>query len=155
MFALDTQAEHHLIVPSLLVWKLELLLFPPKRHFRKPNQSLEYLNFDDVIVAKLEPKRLAVEVLIMVRVAPTVVIHQIAPVAHIAVVIELEFVLFHHPFEHDSQQHPRPNVESRELHEYFALGFSYFCQTWPLHFLVACFNHPIRHSIQMLVGIGA
>lgn len=154
MFALDAQTEHHLVVFSLLVWQLELLLLPPKLHPRKSDQLGEHLHLYHVVVRELEPQRLAVVILVMVRVAPPVTVQQVTPVPRVLVVVELELVLLAGPLEHHPQQHPGPHVEPGQLHEHLALGLTHLRQPRPVHLLVSSFDDPIADPEEVLAGVG-
>lgn len=89
----------------------------------------------------------------MVRITPTVAVQQITPVPCVLVVVELELILLTSPFEHHSQQHPRPYIESSQFHKHLPFGLSYFSQPWPVHFLIPCFDDPITNPKQVFARI--
>lgn len=93
MFALDPHTEEQFIRGSLLVGKLEFLFLPTKGHFGEADNCFENLHLDHIVVSVLEPQRFAVVVFVVVRIAPSVAVHQVASVLNILVVIELEFIL--------------------------------------------------------------
>ncbi len=104
----------------------------------------------------LKPQRLAVVIFIVVRVTPSIAVHQITPMPNIFIVVELKFILLHNTSIHSSKKHPWAHVESGQLHKYFAFGLSYFCQARPIHiFVISCLQYPIWHPENMLVGVGS
>ena len=66
------------------------------------------------------------------------------------VVVELVLVLLNGMPEHDTQQHPRPHVESIQTHIDLASGLPHVPEVGPVHLLVACPNDAVRDPVQIL-----
>lgn len=112
MYSFNSNAKDHLIIGFFLVRQFKLLLLPSKGHFWKSDKSFKDFHFDDVIVAVLETERFTIEVFIVIRVAPSIAVHQIAAMTDVAVIVELKFILLHCSSHHHAQQHPRTHIES-------------------------------------------
>ena len=153
MLTLNSQTEHHLVVLSPLVGQFKGLLLPTEGHFWKSYQLWEDLNLHNVIVGILEPQRLAIVVLVMIRVAPPVAIQQITSMICVFVVVKIEFVSLANSLEHDSDKYPWTYIESCQLYEHLSFGLAYFHQTGPIHFLISSFDNPIADSEEMFAGI--
>ena len=146
MYSFNSNAKHHLIIRFFLVRQFKLLLLPAKSHLRKSDQSLKNFHFDDVIVAVLETERLTIEVFIVIRVAPSIAVHQITPMTDVAIIVELKFILLHCSSHHHAQQHPRTHIKSSQFDENFALSFTNFGQTGPIHVVISCFKNSVWNS---------
>ena len=153
MLSLYPQTEHHLVVLSLLVGQFKGLLLPAKGHFWESYQLWEDLHLHNVIVRILEAQRFAIVVLVMIRVAPSVAIQQVASMICVFVVVEVELISLADSFEHDSDKYPWTYVESCQLYEHFSFGFAHFHQTRPVHLLISCFDDSIADSEEMFTGI--
>jgi hypothetical protein len=103
MHSLYSNAEHNIISSLLLIWQFKLFLLPAKGHLGEPDNVFEDLHFNDIIMPILEAEGFAVIVLIVVRIAPTIAVHQIASVADVSIVIKLKLVFLHCSSYHHSQ----------------------------------------------------
>ena len=155
MLALDPHAEDHLVVGTRLVRDLELFLLPPEGHLRKTDHLGKHLHLHHVVIRKLESQRLAVVVLIVVRVTPAVAVQQVAPMPHVLVVVEFELVPFAGSLEHDSEKHPGSHVEPAQFDIHLALGLTCLHKSRPVHLLVTCLDHPVADSEEVFAGVGA
>jgi hypothetical protein len=153
MLPFNPHTKDQLVVVPPLERQLEFLLLPPKRHLRKTNLGLKHLDFNHVVMSVLKTQRFTVIILVVVRVTPTVAVHQETPVADVLVIIELKLVLLNHPAEHHPQQHPRTHIEPSQLYKYLPLRLSDLSQAGPIHILVACLEDTIRHPEEMLARI--
>lgn len=154
MFSLDPQTKDHLVVLPLLVGQLELLLLPPKSHLGKPNHLCKDLHLYSVVVRVLETQRLAVVVLVVVRVAPSVAVQQIAPVPCVLVVVKLELVPLTNSLEHDPQKHPGSDIEAGKFDKYFTLGLAHLCESGPVHLVITRFDDSVANPEQFFAGVG-
>jgi len=153
MIPLDGYTKDHLLIDFLFVWELKLLLLPAKGHFRKSDDFIKDFYFYNIIMPVLKSQRLTIKILISIRIAPSICIHQISRVSNISVVIKLILVLLYRISKHYTQKDPRTHIKSVQFNEYFTLSLSDIGEVRPLHFFVSCLHYSVGNSIQVLTGI--
>ncbi len=153
VLALNAHTKQKLLPLSLDIREFELFLLPPECHLRESHDLPKHLDLNHVIMPVLKPHRLAVVILIRVRVTPPIRVHQKRSMSYRLVIIELVVILLHHWPHHHPQQHPRPHIEPVQLHEDPTLSLPHVHEIRPIHLLVTGLHHPVWNTVQVLTGI--